>query len=102
MYKDSILLGMPMVFASQTEPLAPPFGVYVHASADKFLSAPERKLSHVWWPWFQPAACPEAQALRSELRSYFDWCEAHAGAIDYDPARIRVHRDQAAQYLVDA
>ncbi|MDA3936940.1 MAG: hypothetical protein PF636_08845 [Actinomycetota bacterium] len=101
-YKDSVLLGMPMVYAAQCEPLAPPFGVYVHASAPDFLEPQERKQSHVWWHWFEPGQSQEAQDLRNALPLYFDWCDARAGAIDYDPARIRVHRAQSEQYLVDA
>lgn len=101
-YKDSILLGMPMVNAVQGEPRAAAFGVFVHDSAGEFLSPPERKRSHVWWPWFLPDQRDCAKALRIALPEYFAWCEDRAGALDYDPSRIRLHRQQAAQYLVDA
>lgn len=101
-YRDSILMGMPMVFALQSEPHAPPFGVYVHDSARQLLTPQERKRSHCWWPWFAPGATPEAQTLKQKLPSYFAWCEARAGAIDYDANRIKAHKAQAEQYLVDA
>ena len=101
-YKDSILLGMPMVFALQTESLAPPFGVAIHDSARDFFEPSERKWSHVWWPWFPFSTCQEAKSLRSALKEYFDWCEKRAGAIDYEPTRIMAHRAQAEQYFVDA
>jgi len=101
-YKDSILLGMPIVYAVQGEPRAAPFGVFVHESARDFLEQTERKRSHVWWPWFDPGQNQSAQALRGALPDYFDWCEERAGAIDYDYNRIRAHRHYADQYLVDA
>lgn len=101
-YKDSILLGMPVVYAVQGEPRAAPFGVFVHDSARDFLFAAERKRSHIWWSWFLPGQNQKAQALRGALPDYFSWCEARAGAIDYEESRIRSHRRQADQYLVDA
>lgn len=100
-YKDSILLGMPMVLAVQSEPQAPPFGVYVHSSASDLLTSTERKHSHIWWHWFS-AGNNQAQLLRAALPDYFTWCERRAGAIEYDGSRIRAHRDQVTQYLVDA
>jgi hypothetical protein len=100
-HKDSVLLGMPVVYASQTEPRAPPFGVFVHDSARDLLDPWETKLSHVWWRWFK-SGDSVAKDLRKALNEYFDWCEKRAGAIDYDIARINAHRRQAEEYLVDA
>lgn len=101
-YRDSILMGMPMIFALQGEPLAPPFGLFIHESAGQFLDERERKRSHRWWHWFPAKTDATAQALRGALPAYFDWCEARAGAIDYEVGRIHAHRTQADQYLVDA
>lgn len=101
-YKDSILIGMPMVFAVQSEPHAPPFGVFVHESARSLLEQYELKKSHCWWPWFSPKRSEQAKLLRSKLPKYFAWCEQRAGAIGYDISRIHAHKAQAAQYLVDA
>ncbi|MCL4553946.1 MAG: hypothetical protein M1617_06345 [Actinobacteria bacterium] len=101
-YKDSILIGMPVVFAAQSERQAPPFGVFVHESAAEYLTPAERKRSHIWWEWYVPGTSPEAQALKTQLPTYFDWCEQRAGLLDYDLSRIRAHRLAAAQYLDDA
>lgn len=101
--RNAVLLGMPMVLAVGTERLAPPFGVYIDHSASRFLTTQERKCSSVWWTWFQRGDKDRvALELQTSLEKYFDWCSARAGAIDYDPSRIRAHRDSAAQYLVNA
>lgn len=100
-YKDSILLGMPVVLANQGEKLAPPFGINLHYSALNMASRDETKWSHTWWPWFVFGSDPVAQALKPNLDSYFDWCKNRAGVIGYDPARIKHHKAQAEQYLVD-
>lgn len=101
-YKDSILLGMPVVLANQGERLAPPFGISLHYSALSMATRDEIKWSHNWWSWFPFGSSPIAQALKSNLDSYFEWCENRAGAISYDPVRIKHHKAQAKQYLVDA
>ena len=101
-YKDSLLLGMPVVLSHKAERLAAPFGIRVDQSAGDFLTADERKKSHVWWPWFPAGQNQEAQALKANLPDYFSWCTERAGALDYDIARIKVHEAQASQYFVDA
>jgi len=101
-YRDSILMGMPMVFALQSEPLAPPFGIFVQDSAHQILTSQERKHSHCWWPWFCVGTKQEAHLLKQNIPKYFSWCEERAGAIDYDMNRIKIHKAQAEQYLVDA
>lgn len=101
-YTNSILLGMPMVFAVRSEPGAPPFGVFVHPTAEDFMTAKEKKWSHTWWPWFELGKNRTAQGLKTSLPDYFKWCEERAGVIDYPRDRIKVHKAQAEEYLVDA
>jgi len=102
-YKNTVLLGMPMVYAVESEHLAPPLGIYVHTSAGDLISPKERKRSHVWWPWFpiDQSASGEVKSLRDALEAYFKWCEERSGVIDYAAARIAAHRAQARQYFVD-
>ncbi|TNJ38397.1 hypothetical protein FGF66_09045 [Chlorobaculum thiosulfatiphilum] len=101
-YKNSILLGMPVVLANQGEKFAPPFGIILHYSALDMATRDEKKWSHTWWPWFEFGNDAIAQKLKKEIESYFRWCEERAGVINYDPARIKHHRAQLIQYLVDA
>jgi hypothetical protein len=101
-HKDSMLLGMPMIYAHISEPEAPPFGVCVHNSASSFLDQAERKWSQIWWPWFPLHTNAQAQSLRTNLPGYFDWCNKRAGVIGYELSRIAVHKAQADHYFVDA
>lgn len=98
-YRQSILIGEPMVRAYLHERITPPFGVGVDVSASDFLTGPERKLSHVWWAWYAENHAALAADLDSRLSQHYDWCEARAGAIDYPMERLRVHRQQAGQFL---
>jgi hypothetical protein len=98
-YKSSVLLGMPVVHAVETEQRSAPFGVAVHESARSFLEVHERARSHTWWPWYTPFV-DVARNLRGALSEYFDWCGARAGAIDYDVGRIQAHRRMAQEYFV--
>jgi hypothetical protein len=104
-YRDSILLGLPMIQAYLTERLAPPFSIYVHESARAFAPAVLPTIRATWWRWF---ATPEdgrwpnlAPRLRDALRDYFTWCEARAMEIGYDLESIKKHRVLADQYFTD-
>ena len=101
-YRGSILLGMPMVQAVQSELKAPPFGVFVHESARSFAPPGARPFNNVWWSWSVPNHRRLASDLRAELGKYYDWCEARASMIEYEPDRIRSHRRMVAEYFVDA
>lgn len=98
-YRDSLLLGLPMVQANTYERLAPPFGIYVHESARTFAPAGSTPVNFVWWKWQNPNS-PVWGQLGTELEQYFDWCEERAGAIDYEISRIEAHRCMAMQYVV--
>ena len=100
-YRGSLLIGMPMVQAVQSELKAPPFGIYVHESARAFAPTGEKPLVHVWLPWFEPDWRNLARDLGAALESYYDWCNAHADSIEYARDRIAVHRRQAAEYFGD-
>ncbi len=100
-YTASILLGIPVVQALESERKAPPFGVYVHESARAFAPSGEQPLVRVWWPWFSPRWIELARALRAELKAYFDWCEDRSQPMEYTKSRIAEHREMAEQYLAD-
>ena len=98
-YRDSILLGMPMVQAHLGESKAPPFGIYVHESARAFAPGGARPFNEVWWRWFEPQQHALAVDLHVALVQYFDWCAARAQAIEYAADRIAEHRLRMEQYL---
>ena len=98
-YRDSLLLGLPMVQANACERLAPPFGIYVHESARTFAPPRTKPLPVIWWKWQNRNQAVWGQ-LGTELNRYFDWCEERAGEIDYASSRIEAHRTMANQYFV--
>lgn len=98
-YKNSILLGMPMVQANQTERNAPPFGLYVHESARTFAPVGTNPLHHVWWQWVNQGNAQIWNALHTNLQQHFQWCKARPNLILYDLDRIRVHEGLVQQYF---
>ena len=104
-YRDSILVGLPMIQAYLTERLAPPFSIYVHESARAFAPEGRRPIRATWWRWFATPAderWPDlAPRLRDALRDYFAWCAARAAEIGYDVESIKKHRLSADQYFAD-
>jgi hypothetical protein len=102
-YCHSILLGMPLVQAYSAEPLAPPFGIYVHESARAFAPANAEPFTTVFWRWWliDKVAKQVALHLPKEIDSYFDWCRKHTAEIGYSLDRIDAHHQLAQEYLVD-
>ena len=98
-YRDQILLGMPMVQAHLAEAEAPPFGINVHESARAFAPAGTEPLHDRWWSWDNGATHATWSALPAALQAYYTWCEERARRIDYLVERIGVHRQMAAQYF---
>jgi hypothetical protein len=101
-YRESILLGMPMVQAHQAEAEAPPFGLCVHESARAFAPAGDEPLHERWWRWDEFGDEPVRlswSTLEGNLKSYFDWCAERSLRIGYPIDRINAHRSMAAQYF---
>jgi hypothetical protein len=101
-YRDSILLGIPMVQAHLAESGAPPYGVFVHESARTFAPAGQEPLHEIWWRWDEfgdDGVKAEWATLHANLNAYFDWCAARALRIDYLSTRISAHREMVAQYF---
>lgn len=97
-YKRQLLLGMPMVKAHAGEREAPPFGLYVDASA-RFADAPYP--FDVWWQWYNEGDAELIGKLRTGLDAYYDWCTKNPDASGYEASRVRIHRGQASLYLRD-
>jgi hypothetical protein len=98
-YRDQILLGIPMVQAHLSEASAPPFGIVVHESARAFASAGSEPLHTVWWKWANNANQPVWDALGQHLREYFQWYADRSVPLGYPADRIKVHREMAPQYI---
>lgn len=100
-YRDSLLLGMPMIQALESEPKAPPFGIYTHETARAFAPAGEEPFHFTWWHWFTPEWAELARDLADELDAYFKWCAERSQAIEYESGRIEAHRRMSREYLID-
>jgi hypothetical protein len=101
-YRDSILLGMPMVQAHVSEAEAPPFGLFVHESARAFAQVGQQPLHDRWWRWdeFGNEGVQQTWAmLHGNLKAYFDWCTERSLRIGYALDRINAHRTMASQYF---
>lgn len=100
-YRDSILLGMPMVQAHLSEADAPPYGILVHESARTFAPLGQEPLHHIWWRWDNAANHAVWSALQDNLNVYFDWCAERSLRLGYSLDRIKAHKNMVAQYFTD-
>ena len=82
-YRNSLLLGLPMIQAYMGEQKAPPFGVYIHESARAFCPQGERPLSYKWWKWYHPVYNAKKETLRTSVDEYFKKCGNRSISIDY-------------------
>jgi len=98
-YRDSLLIGMPMIHAHQAERQAPPFGVFIHESARAFAPTDEAPLSGRWWRWWQPGDDPLIAEMRVALPQYFSWASDHAQESDYPQSKISEHSAAAFEYF---
>lgn len=103
-YRNSLLLGLPMVQANIGEKLAPPFGIFVHESARSFAPPDQTPLHNVWWKWRKPSGRSKSRkiwsALSQSVETHFNWCAERAGDLEYAPDRIEAHKTMAQQYFV--
>lgn len=99
-YRDSILIGMPLVQAYRGERESPPFGIFVDESARAFCGEHEKPFSFIWWDWYSEADPPlDAKEMHSALMEHFKWCCRHVATIGYAPERIEAHRRLADEYF---
>ena len=103
-YKDSLLLGLPMIQAFTGEKGAPPFGVIIHESARSFAPNSEEPFRFKWWKWFlyDKSAWPNTKTneLSDAIKQYFDTSEKQSLPLDYPVDRIKAHSQAATQYFV--
>lgn len=117
-YKESLLLGTPMIQACEGEKYAPPFGIYIHESARTFSPPDEESFPLRWWKWWKPSrakyqANPQQKTPRNRpsdekmstfgtlIKSYYDECERCSHSLNYPIEKIREHRALALEYFKD-
>lgn len=103
-YKNSLLLGLPMIQAITGEQKAPPFGIFVNESARTFSPEGEEPFNVKWWKWFLRKDSNWAQAkttdLSQKVKEYFEGCEKQSLALDYPEDRIKAHKEAAKEYFM--
>lgn len=102
-YKESLLLGFPMIQAYSGESKAPPFGVYVHESAKTFCPEGESPFMFKWRKWFVPQTADwnneKTQKLKDKIAEYFSTCKKQSILLDYPVDRIGLHEETARMYF---
>lgn len=102
-YKNSILIGLPMVQAFNSESSAPPFGIYIHESARAFSSQEETPFVHKWWKWYLTDQriwkMKDSDALFDSVTRYFEQAQKKYILEDYAKERIEVHKEMFREYL---
>lgn len=97
-YRDSILLGLPMVQAHSNEASAPPFGIFVHESARSFSPAEDAPLHELWWRWARDTD-EIWTSLGTNLTKHLSWCKKNSMPLAYQSDRIAVHQIMVNQYF---
>lgn len=98
-YRDSLLMGMPMIQAYLVESQAPPFGLFVHESARAFAPQEKTGIPHAWWKWVDSNNEQSWSTLKAKLPLYMQWCEEHSMFIGYSKERISAHKEMVSQFF---
>lgn len=97
-YRDSILLGMPMVQSHLCERSAPPFGIFVHESARSFAPPGLAPIHFTWWKWANNSN-QTWRTLKRSLNQHYTWCSRRSMALEYSIERIKAHKEMIDQYF---
>jgi len=102
-YKNSILVGLPMIQSYINEKYAPPFGIYIHESARSFAPEGEDPFVHKWWQWFRAGQYgwtnKKTELLSEAMESYFKFASDNTINLDYPEEDINRHRNMFREYL---
>jgi hypothetical protein len=106
-YRDSILVGMPVVQACEVEEQAPPFGVRVHTSARTFSPDGSTPLNSTYWRWWRLKDDPHndkplAAKLKVAVVNYFRFMREHEVELEYPRLAIDKHEQLANEYFASA
>ena len=91
-YRDSLLLGMPMVQAFGFESFAPPFGMYIHESARKY-----EGLQGCYYKWQEEEAM---QQLKKKTINYFEECQKRIHYLDMKEEKLKFYKELIEEYLL--
>ena len=96
-YRNTLMLGMPMIQAISSERIAPPFGVFIHESARKY-----KVLQGKYYMWTSPQAKKiDKTALKTKVISYFEWCERFIEYQEMDSSKVKTYKQLTNEYFGD-
>lgn len=84
---------MPMIQAYTSEPLAPPFGMYIHESARQ-----PKILQGRYYVWSSNAK--EKEKLRNKIHQYFDWCYDYRNYLKMSAEKIVNYKQLNDEHLL--
>ncbi|MBO5804572.1 MAG: hypothetical protein J6R25_05835 [Bacteroidales bacterium] len=94
-YKNSLLLGMPIIQAFRSESFSPPFGVFIHESARKFDDIHKMQgRTFRWW------STDIGEQIGQSIINYFEWCKYNYTLLDMDLSKIQTYIDSVKAYFI--
>lgn len=94
-YKNSILLGMPIIQAFRSESFSPPFGVFIHESARKFDES--YKIQGKTFRWWDKV---DGDNIGKTIIGYFKWCRYNHTLLEMDLSKIQTYIDSVQAYFI--
>lgn len=91
-YRDSLLLGIPMIQAFGTESFAPPFGMYIHESARKYDG-----LQGCHYKWQGEI---EISKLKDNISNYFTECQKRIHYLDMKEDKLKLYKELVEEYFL--
>ena len=103
-YKNSLLLGLPMIQAFLGEKSAPPFGLYIDESARSFAPSSQTPLGNRWYRWdknklLQSKGLGDITKFKHKMNQYFDYMEKHHIQNNYPLSDIAKHREMFEDFF---
>lgn len=105
-YKDSLLLGLPMIQANAGEKSAPPFGIYVDESARSFAPEGQFPLGHRWYRWdknkfIQTCGFSTIEPFKKKMGQYFEYMRKHSIQNRYELSEIAKHQEMFNDFFAE-
>lgn len=92
-YKNTVMMGLPMIQAYTSEHLAPPFGIYIHESA--------RVPNALQGRFFAWCKSDKRLMLKQKINEYFDWCSTYFNYLEMDKIKIEHYRQMNKEHLTN-
>lgn len=93
-YKNTLLMGMPMIQAFTSENCAPPFGLYIHESARQV-----KVLQGRYYGWLNDSKLKED--LRLKIKQYFEWCYKYKNYLCMSQEKLKIYLELNEEHLTN-